>query len=280
MELTRILAALLAALAIIAVRAADQDENSRYMHNVQKAEEAIGKRKWPLAIAYLQEAMQSDPGNPQNIMLLSNMGMLHYYNGDDSLALHTLTEARAMAPASVVILSNRAQVLTGMNRLADALSDYSRIIAMDSTYADAWRERGAIELQLGKLPEAESDITRYRALCPDDSQGKLMQAVIMAATGRPDEAIPLYSGLIEEKPESVYYSARATCHMQNSDLPAAAADVARGRELDPDDGARYYVRAWLNRMRFRDDDAQADARRAMELGVSPMRVKALFSMPR
>lgn len=280
MELTRILAALLAALAIIAVRAADQDENSRYMHNVQKAEEAIGKRKWPLAIAYLQEAMQSDPGNPQNIMLLSNMGMLHYYNGDDSLALHTLTEARAMAPASVVILSNRAQVLTGMNRLADALSDYSRIIAMDSTYADAWRERGAIELQLGKLPEAESDITRYRALCPDDSQGKLMQAVLMAATGRPDEAIPLYSGLIEEKPESVYYSARATCHMQNSDLPAAAEDVARGLELDPDDGELYYVRAWLNRMRFRDDDAQADARRAMELGVSPMRVKALFSLPR
>lgn len=143
------------------------------MHYVEQAEEAIGKRKWPLAIAYLQEAMQSEPGNPQNILLLSNMGMLQYYNGEDSLALRTLTEARAMAPASVVILANRAEVLTGMGRYDDALADYTRIIGMDSTYAAAWLERGAIELRQGKLAEAEGDIARLRELRPGDRQGSL-----------------------------------------------------------------------------------------------------------
>ena len=262
--------------------AADEasDTEKRYMDNVQKAEEAIGKRKWPLAIAYLQEAMQSDPGNPQNIMLLSNMGMLQFYNGEDSLALRTLTEARAMAPASVVILSNRAQVLTGMNRLDDALNDYNRIIEMDSTYADAWRERGSIMLRQGKLAEAETDIARYRQLRSSDDQGKLMQAVIFAATGRPDNAIPLYGELIEKKAESVYLCARASCYLQKSDLLAAAEDIARGLELDPDDGELYYCRAWLNRLRFRDEDALADARRAVERGVNPLRIKALFQIQR
>lgn len=280
MELKHLFAAIMAALLLCPALAAEDEGNSRYMHYVQQAEEAIGKRKWPLAIAYLQEAMHSDPGNPQNIMLLSNMGMLQYYNGEDSLALHTLTEARAMAPASVVILSNRAQVLAGMNRLDDAFNDYSRIIDMDSTYADAWRERGAIRLQQGKVTEAESDISRYRALRPDDDQGKLMQAVLFAATARPDEAIPLYSELIEKKAESVYLSARATCYLQQSDLLSAAEDIARGLELDPDDGELYYCRAWLNRLRFRDDDAMADARRAVERGVNPLRVKSLLSQPR
>lgn len=280
MELKHLFAAIMAALLLCPALAAEDEGNSRYMHYVQQAEEAIGKRKWPHAIAYLQEAMHSDPGNPQNIMLLSNMGMLQYYNGEDSLALHTLTEARAMAPASVVILSNRAQVLAGMNRLDDAFNDYSRIIDMDSTYADAWRERGAIRLQQGKVTEAESDISRYRALRPDDDQGKLMQAVLFAATARPDEAIPLYSELIEKKAESVYLSARATCYLQQSDLLSAAEDIARGLELDPDDGELYYCRAWLNRLRFRDDDAMADARRAVERGVNPLRVKSLLSQPR
>lgn len=285
MELRRhITAALLAAFTLLspARLAADEtsDTEKRYMDNVQKAEEAIGKRNWPLAIAYLQEAMHGDPGNPQNIMLMSNMGMLQFYNGEDSLALRTLTEVRAMAPASVVILSNRAQVLTGMNRLDDALNDYNRIIGMDSTYADAWRERGSIMLRQGKLAEAENDVDRYRKLRPSDDQGKLMQAVIYAATGRPDEAIPLYGELIEKKAESVYLCARASCYLQKSDLLAAAEDIARGLELDPDDGELYYCRAWLNRLRFRDEDATADARRAVERGVNPLRVKALLQTQR
>ena len=256
------------------------EEGTKYMHYVEQAEEAIGKRKWPLAIAYLQEAMQSEPGNPQNILLLSNMGMLQYYNGEDSLALRTLTEARAMAPASVVILANRAEVLTGMGRYDDALADYTRIIGMDSTYAAAWLERAAIELRQGKLVEAEGDIARLRELRPGDRQGKLMQAVVFAATGRPDEAITLYNDIITEKGESVYYSARASCYLQKSDLLSAAEDIAKGLELDPDDGELYYCRAWLNRLRFRDEDALADAKRAIDRGVNPMRVKALFAQPR
>lgn len=257
------------------IKPASEEENP-YLRYVEKAEEAIGKRDWETGIAYLQEAMRSDPGNAQNVMLMSNVGMLQFYNGEDSLALRTLSEARAMAPASVVILNNRARVLTGMERLDDALRDYDLILEMDSTYAAAYQEKASIELRLGKFLEAENDIMRFRALKPNDSQGKLIQAVINANTDRIDEAISLYGELLDEKQESVWFSARAMCYLVKGDLAEAADDIANGLEIDPQDAELYYCRAYLNRLRYREEDARTDAKRALELGINPLRVKALF----
>ena len=39
----------------------------------------------------------------------------------------------------------------------------------------------------------------------------------------------------------------------------------------------YYYRAWLNRDRYRLDDARADAAKAVEYGASKAKVDALFS---
>lgn len=261
------------------VRQAEEKE-SVYMKCVQKAEEATGKGDWETAIAFLQEAMRSEPGNAQNIMLLSNVGMMQFYMGEDSLALHTLTEARAMAPASVVILNNRARVLTQMDRLEDALRDYDLILSMDSTYAAAYHDRAAIELRQGRIDKAEADVAHFRSLKPGDMEGKLLQAVIYGGTGRQDEATALYSELIEAKEESVLYAARAMCYLEAGALPEAAEDIARGLELDPDDAELYYCRAYLNRLRYRDDDARIDAKRALELGLNPLRVRALFDKKR
>lgn len=253
-----------------------EEKESAYMKLVQSAEEATGKGDWEGAIACLQEAMRSEPSNAQNVMLLSNVGMMRFYMGEDSLALHTLTEARAMAPASVVILNNRARVLTHMERFDDALRDYDLILSMDSTYASAYQDRASIELRQGRVDLAEADVARFRSLKPNDSQGKLLQAVIYGGSGRWHEAIGLYGELLKDNEEGVLYSARAMCYLELGELPEAAEDIARGLELDPKDAELYYCRAYLNRLRYRDDDARADARRALELGLNPMRVKLLF----
>ena len=93
---------------------------SDYIKYIELADEAVKKQDWNRAEALLREAMQSEPSNPQNVMLLSNVGMFQFYRGEDSLALHTLSEARAIAPASTVILNNRAKVLLHMGREEDA----------------------------------------------------------------------------------------------------------------------------------------------------------------
>jgi tetratricopeptide (TPR) repeat protein len=262
---------------LMAVATGFADDNTEYMQNVQWGEDAIADNRWEEAITYFTQAMRSEPSNPQNIMLLSNIGMLHHYAGEDSLALHTLSEARAMAPGSVVILNNRARVLTSMGRSDDAIADYNMIISMDSTYAQAYYDRAALYLQRGAMTNAETDAKTFIALKPNDNQGKLLMAVIYSNTNRPAEALPLYNELIKAKEDAVYYSARAMCNLVLDDLAAASDDITRGLELDANDPELYYCRAYLNHLRYRDEDAQADLKRAVELGLSPARANALMA---
>lgn len=253
---------------------------SHYLKYVEWGDQAIAKGKYADAIECFREAMRAEPSNPQNVMLLSNVGMLQHYQGQDSLALHTLSEARAIAPGSVVILMNRARILQSLNRLEDAMADYNKVIEMDSTYAEAYYDRSALYLTEKKMAEAEADATKYLHLQPTNLQGKLLMAVIYTNTARPADAIPLYTELIKAKPEAAYYSARAMCRLALDQLAEASDDIALGLELNPNDGELYFCRAVLNIKRFREEDAKVDAAKAQELGVNPIRVKALFLEPK
>lgn len=268
-----LLAALMATLLPAAFAA---DENPLYMRYVQKGEESIEKNNYSDAIAWFEEAMSLEPSNPQNVMLLSNVGMLHFYQGEDSLALHKLSEARAIAPASVVILNNRTRVLTAMNRIDDALADYAIIERLDSTYTPAIYDRATLLMRKGELDKALESALRCDSLKPDEPQTSLLLAVIYSNMNRPQEAIEYYTKMIKTSPEAVYYSARAMCHLVLEELPEAADDIASGLELDPHDPELYYCRAYLNHLRFRDEDARADLDSAMRLGLDPDRARALM----
>lgn len=248
---------------------------SDYMKYMQWADDAVAKEKWADAVAYLIEAMRSEPANPHNPMLLSNVGMLQYYQGLDSLAIKTLSEARAMAPGSKVILANRAKVLNSAGRFDDAFEDCSLILSMDSTYTDALALRAGILLRRGDTDAAAADIARFRTLRPADSQGTLLQALLLSNTGHPAEAIPLYTELIDADESSAYLAARALCRLATADLAGASSDIGRGLELDPQNGELYYCRAYLNHLRFLDRDRDADTAAAIRLGVAPSRLNAI-----
>ncbi len=66
------------------------------------------------------------------------------------------------------------------------------------------------------------------------------------------------------------------CYLYTDDPAAAADDIAHGIELDPTDGELYLYRAVLNKMRYRPDDAKADAEKAVKFGVNPALAKALL----
>ncbi|MCM1348417.1 MAG: tetratricopeptide repeat protein [Firmicutes bacterium] len=247
-----------------------------YVQLVEDADKAIADMKWTDAIDLLDRAMRLDPANPSNVLLLSNKGMLQYYNGADSASLETLTIAHNIAPASVTVLQNRAKVFTSAGRLGEALADYSTIISLDSTLVEPWFYRAMINFRAGKQAEALADINEMKRRFPESSSTTLAEATYLTFTGQFNEAIPLLSKIIEEKPTAADYSSRALCYLMTGQLPEASDDIAHGLELDPTDGELYLYRALLNKMRYRPDDAKADAEKARLYGVSSERVKALM----
>ncbi len=269
---TAILSAILLVTFSIHVSAAEPE----YLQLVGAADEAVAAGDWAKAQECYRAAMRSQPANPNNILLLTNLGMVQHYAGEDSTALATLTDAHAIAPKSTTVLSNRGKVLYELGRLDDAIADFSQVLELDSVNTTALFNRGCIYLRKGDTAAAETDLLKYSSLCPDDLNSTASLAVLYSNTERTTRALPYYDKLIKERPNADTYAARAMCYLILEKLPEASDDIASGLTLEPDNGELYYCRAYLNHLRYRDEDARADADRARSLGVDAHRIDALF----
>lgn len=253
-----------------------EDSIPNYLDIVQKADEAIKDAHWHEAEELLVRAMRSEPANPGNILLMSNLGMVRYYSGQDSLALQTLNDAHAMAPASVTVLQNRARVLLGMNKSIEAYNDFTSALELDSMLMETRFYHAMLALEQSRDSICMRDIKFMERHDYKNRYTNLAAATYHRLAGNYSEAIPYLSRLLETEKYAEHYAARAMCEMMTGDLNSAATDVAEAISLEPTDGDLYLQRALLQKMRYRPDDAEADGQRAIELGVPEEKVRALL----
>lgn len=250
--------------------------DEEYFNLVGEAEKAIKDGRWAEAEESLRKAMRSSPSNPTNVLLLSNLGMVQFYDGRAQDAIRTLSDAHAMAPASVTVLLNRARVFTseGMNDQAER--DYAEVIRLDSTLCEPRFYRAMLALNRGDVAGAVADVDTLVTRNPDDRLTHVALATLLIHSSKYAEAIPHLTAAIKSQPDASYYAHRALCYLFVDDPSAASADIAEGLELDPTDGELYLYRGLLNKMRFRPDDAKADGEKAVKFGVDPAKVKQLL----
>ena len=253
-----------------------EDSIPNYLDIVQKADEAIKDAHWHEAEELLVRAMRSEPANPGNILLMSNLGMVRYYSGQDSLALQTLNDAHAMAPASVTVLQNRARVLLGMNKSIEAYNDFTSALELDSMLMETRFYHAMLALEQGRDSICMRDIKFMERHDYKNRYTNLAAATYHRLAGNYSEAIPSLSRLLETEKNAEHDAARARCEMMTGDLNSAATDVAEAISLEPTDGDLYLQRALLQKMRYRPDDAEADGQRAIELGVPEEKVRAML----
>lgn len=244
-----------------------------YYGKVDEADKACREERWEDAVRYLKEAMMLDPDNAGNIMLLSNLGMVQYRLGEDSLAISTLTEAHKIAPSSVTILSNRAHILMETGYDGEAYEDYGLIMQLDSTDVTSRLRHGIIALRARDIETARQDFEYIAKRFPSTSEAMVGMATLHCALGEYKEALPYYNELLRNSRDIESLTGRALCNLMTDNLQEASDDIAEALQLSPEDGELYLYRAALNKMRFRPDDADADARRAVSLGVDPARAR-------
>jgi tetratricopeptide (TPR) repeat protein len=255
--------------------AADSREYIDYADGAQKA---IAEGRWAEADSLLQEALKAEPDNPANPLIVSNLGMIRFYAGDDSLAIATLDRAHEMMPQSVTVLANRARVLTAVGRFREAIDDYDEIERIDSTNITPYLYRGTMYLYAGDFGLAAKDMAKLEQLKPTDEPSVVALASYYSITNQTEKAIEYFTRLIEAVPAPEYYSGRAMCFLEKDRLYDAADDIAAGLALDDNYSELYLCRALLNKKRFCNDDALKDANRAIELGANRERVKALMGL--
>ena len=112
--LMRIATLLLTIIIYVSGVSATTTDDTPYLRLMGLADSAIAKEDWRKAEMLLVEALRLEPANPSNVILVSNLGMMRFYQGRDSMAIATLNDAHEMAPRAVVVLSNRGSVLAAL----------------------------------------------------------------------------------------------------------------------------------------------------------------------
>ena len=251
-------------------------EERPYFLLIDQSEKALEQNDYEAAALRLVEAMSVEPDNPLNVALLTNLGMIYYYNEQDSMALRVLDEAVRRSPRLIAAHEKRARVLTGMGRDKEAYEEYGRVIDIDSLNTSARFYHAMMALHSGKLPEAEADIACLNRVVPLWTNTVLAHATLFSMTGREREAISLFRRLLDKDKLPEYYAALAGCLIAVDDLNEASRVIGEGMELFKDDAELYFHRAVLNHQRFLPDEAHRDAKRAIQLGADPKRVAAVL----
>lgn len=240
-----------------------QDCPQEYFDLMGKADIAIADNNWDEAEQYLLQALSADPENPLNVLILSNLGIVQYNLGRDSLALNSLNKAHNLAPNSVTVLSNRADILLAMGQDSIANKDYAVISRLDSSNIEARYMNAMLSLRQGDTITARQQCQTMIDIAADSIQTNIANASYLSATEQWDKAIPFYTKILAKEPSSHFYGARAVCYLMIGRLNDASADITTGLEHNPADNELYLYRAYLNKMRYMHDDALDDLRRAL-----------------
>lgn len=251
------------------------DENPYYIL-MGEAEKAISENNFEEAAARLIDAMAVEPNNPGNLLLMSNLGIVYSCLDRDSLALATLDEVNRRAPNMTVALVNRGRIKLKCDMAEEAYEDFSKVILLDSLNTDARYFRGMMALYGGQRETAETDLKIVGDLEPETIRTYAALSALYSLTGRNREAAKYFEKLIEKEPSAEYYAGLAGCYLAMEELSDASRVINEGLTVYNKDPELYYYRAWLNRDRFRLDDAKADASKAIKYGASPEKVLKLF----
>lgn len=247
-----------------------------YFLLIDQSEQALDSGDYASAGLRLVEAMAVEPDNPLNVALMSNLGMLYFYNEQDSLALATLNEVCRRSPRLIAGRENRARVLLSVGRDADAYEDYAAVIAMDSINSTARFYHGMIALYAGKLDTAIRDFKVLERIVPESSDTYLAMGTLYSMTGNDNMAVSYLRKLVERTPAPEYYAMLAGSLIAIESFNEASEILEKALKQYPNDGELYYYRAKLNRCRYMNDEAHQDAAKALKLGVQRKKVEALF----
>ncbi len=133
-----------------------------------------------------------------------------------------------------VLRYNRAQVLVGLGRLAEALADYDAVIGADPNYPEYHFDRANLLHRLGRDEEALAEYDITIALGPPFPEAYYNRAELRLDAGATDHALAGMSYVLELDPAFLdAYINRAGILLADGDLDGALADATAGLLLEP-----------------------------------------------
>ncbi len=245
----------------------DIDTDTPYFQAIDSAQNHIYNHDWPVAEQWLLKAFQTDPDNPGNSLILSNIATLQRYQGKLAEAVKNYSLALDMTPHAVTLLLNRAALYVEMDSVPRAIDDYERVCELDMYNTEARYSLGVLEMERGDTRRAEDLFNEIKRINPNSGLYHEGMGLLHKRSGNHARAAELFTQVIRVQPTAQLLGHRADCYLALKKLSAAAADIHAALEMTPDDPYLYVLRAKLNKLRFQRDDMNRDIDRAVALGL-------------
>ena len=244
-----------------------------YNEWVEQSFKALADKDTAKAEMCLKSALRKEPANPQNSLILSNLGTVQRMMGHRQDALASYSDGLLFAPNSVAIFMNRAALYLEMDSLQSALNDYTRAIELDNKELDALQMRGKIYMEKADTISTKKDFARILEIDPNNREGKKGIALICKLQGNFPEAEKLYNSLIKgniKDPE--LYLNRAELFYFTKKYDKALSDITKSIDQDNNNPAAYFLRGKINWGLYDRIDARKDFLKAKQLGYDAKQV--------
>ena len=247
---------------------ADLDTETPYFQCIDSAQTYIYSHNWPMAEQWLMKAFKTDPDNPSNSMVLSNIATLQRYQGKLADAVKNYSLALDMTPHAVTLLLNRAALYIEMDSALRAIDDYERVCELDLYNTEARYSLGVLAMERGDTKRAEDLFNEIKRINPNSGLYHEGMGLLHKRSGNHARAAELFTQVIKVQPTAQLLGHRADCYLAMKRLNDAEADIRTALEMTPDDPYLYLLRAKLNKLRFQRDDMNRDIDTAVSLGLS------------
>jgi tetratricopeptide (TPR) repeat protein len=246
----------------------DLDTETPYFQCIDSAQTYIYSHDWPAAEQWLLKAFKTDPDNPGNSMVLSNIATLQRYQGRLADAVKNYSLALDMTPHAVTLLLNRAALYVEMDSVQRAIDDYERVCELDLYNTEARYSLGVLAMERGDSKRAEDLFNEIKRINPNSGLYHEGMGLLNKHKGNYARAAELFSQVIKVQPNAQLLGNRADCYLILKRLNDAEDDIRTALDMTPDDPYLYVLRAKLNKLRFQRDDMNHDIDRAVALGLS------------
>lgn len=249
-----------------------------YEDMVNKAFDFTEQKNYAAAEEMMKLAMRKEPANPNNILLMVNLGTIQRNLGKLEEALISYSIAVEKYPENIPIRHSRASLFCEMNRYGGALIDYSTILLKDPLDIDALYSRGLIHLSNKSILAAEADFTKIYEQNAENIKGRMGLAAVMKARKEWKEAEEVYSYLIyrhENFAELYFY--RAECYIGLDKLSKALSDIKKAIDLGCNESGIYVLRGKIRLAQYDKKFAKDDFLKAKELGADTEYIDKLIA---
>ena len=216
----------------------------------------------------LKKAMKIEPANPSNGLLFINLGTLQRQQKKYKDAEISYSCAISLLKDNSVAYNSRAALYSEMEEYANAIDDYTVLIARDEKDEDSLYERAMCRLMNKDTIGARLDLEQIDKLNSKSAKARLGMAQVYKAMGENAMAVELYNALIKANPKSwSLLRDRAEVYYLSKRFAAALQDINKSIEMNGKDPLSYFMRAKIRLAKNDKEYARRDLNRAVELGL-------------